>query len=117
MGKMKYIVERDYQLPLCAVVDDGYMDFNYNPVIEKNAIKFINDGLKRHYLKTKILDFSIYGIREKSKPLYQCYIYHLNGHSNYFDRDKRLLSNNERQYIIDHLISGDYVEEVVWNGI
>lgn len=128
----QYIVEKGCTLPLCCIDNDVYFDYLTGQVIDnENVLIFIKDGLERKALEIKKLDLVIYEIKEyiniALKEMKACrqedsyydwdivaYKYVINGYSNYLSENKQPLNNNKRQYIIDKLMKGEYVQVKIW---
>lgn len=129
----KYIVEKNNTMPLCAVIDNIYFNYLDGQVIDnKNALKFIENGLKSKSLKIVDMDLVIYEIKEYENIevatygysrnfnsdaydwLVRAYDYQINGCSNYLDINKQPLNKSSRQYIIDKLMNGEYIQEKIW---
>lgn len=115
----QYIVENGIQIPLCAVIDNNYVDYLTGQVIEnKNTIKFIQNGLLKKTLKSKKMEFEIQQIITVVENVYAekivGYNYVINGCTNYLDINKKTMDNSNRQFVIDRILEGKYKLEVIW---
>lgn len=116
---MKYVIEKGVQIPLCAIVDNNYVDYMTGCIISKETtIQFINKGLMKKTMNIKNIDLAIYEILGcfSSDGVIETigYNYKLNGISNYFDKQMRIYSSYDRQKIIDGLLNGKYKQELIW---
>jgi hypothetical protein len=119
VGQVKYVVEKGVQIPLCAIVDNNYVDYMTGCIISKKTIiQFINKGLMKKTMNIKNIDLAIYEILGcfSSDGVIETigYNYKLNGISNYFDKQMRIYPSYDRQKIIDGLLNGKYKQELIW---
>lgn len=112
---MKYVFEKGISMPLCAVDNDIYFNYITGQVIDnKSTIKFITRGLKNKSMKIDEYDFKIYKIVDVNLNKTVAYNYEINGASNYLETNKNPLNRKIRQFVIDKLLSGEYIEELIW---
>lgn len=118
---MKYLIEKGIIMPLCAVQDDLYFDYLTGQVItNENTLKFIENGIKNKTIEIKEISLNIYKIGYIfgcNKLCTVAYNYIINGCSNYLGLDKRVLYKDERNLIINKLMNGTYIEELIWGDM
>ncbi len=118
---MKYLVEKGLQIPLCAVKENKYINvLTKSEIFNKNTLNFIENGLENKKIEIKEMSFNIYEIgyfKNKNIFVTVAYKYMINGLSNYLDTDKQILRDNDRQFIFKKIISGDYIERLIWDDI
>ena len=115
----QYILENDVQMPLCAVINDNYIDYLTGQVIDnENTLNFIQRGLERKTLLLKKLNFTIYQVVTVSENTRDRkligYNYVINGCTNYLDKNKKTVSNSDRQHIVNNILENKYKMEVIW---
>lgn len=112
---MKYVFEKGISMPLCAVQNDTYFDYLTGQVIEnKNVIKFISRGLKNKSMKIDEYDLKIYKIIDLDLEKTIAYNYQINGVANYLDMNKNPFNKKIRQFVIDKLLTREYIQELIW---
>lgn len=115
--KNKYLFEKNISMPLCAVKDNLYFNFLDGQVIDnENVISFIKESIKRKSIVVKETDLVIYKVIsiDNKKTNIIAYNYLFNGCSNYIDKQKQLISYEERQYVINNIMNGTYKQEIIW---
>lgn len=115
----KYIFEKDSSMPLCAFKDKLYFNYlNGEVITNKHTLNFIEEGLKRKSMEIREIDLVIYeisGIYIGSG--FVGYNYVINGCSNYLSENKQPLTHEERRYVVDNLMEGSYMQELIWGGL
>lgn len=125
----KYIVENGCSFPLCALIDDNYVNYLTGEVItNQSIISFIKNGLKWKSMKVVEMELIIYEISgmkwvrgssgEHHGLVYTpvAYNYQINGCSNYLNDNKQPLSSSERQFVVNKLMLKEYKQEIIWGG-
>ena len=112
---MKYVIEKGCQLPLCAIKNNAFFDYLLKqPITNKNTLSFIQEGLENKSMEIKDIDFAIYEI--KQDIFKTCYNYCIDGCTNYLDENKKVMSFDNRQHIIDKLMTGEYKQTCIWSS-
>ena len=113
----KYVIEKGTQIPLCAIVDDMYIDYLKNKTLNNaNIEKFINNGLEKNTLEIEEMTFKVYKIMEKSHKKLIGYNYVINNCTNFLDVAKQPMTYKDRQFTIDKIMKNEYIQEVLWDG-
>lgn len=135
---MKYVIEKGCQLPLCAIKNNAFFDYLLKqPITNKNTLSFIQEGLENKSMEIKDIDFTIYEIKQDIFETYKildedankehilhrkidektvAYNYCIDGCTNYLDENKKIMSFDNRQHIIDKLMTGEYKQTCIWSG-
>lgn len=112
----EYVFEKGLSLPLCAVIDDNYVDYLTGQIIDnQNVLNFIKKGLKQKKLLIKEIKFVIYKVVNvvKKNDLVG-YNYCINGCFNYLDKNRCLLLSTYQQIIRNKLMNGEFKQVLLW---
>lgn len=115
----EYIFEKGCGLPLCYMKHNQCFDYiTGQAIINKDVLKFIEKGIKARAMELKKIEFVVIQILTKAKELNKKqligYIYCIDGLYNYLDINRQPLNNSKRQYVINKLMAGEYIQEVIW---
>lgn len=117
---IKYLVEKENTIPLCAVKDDIYINYLKNEIIDDDKIlKFIQKGINNRKIAIKDYILIIYEfgyINKNNKFVLLSYNYEINGQSNYLSRDLHLMSEEHRKILFDKKIRGKCFMRLKWNN-
>lgn len=105
-------------MPLCCIENDNFSDYLTGETIRnKNTLEFIKMGLKRKKIEIKFVELQIFTIKEYILPTYDkkiiAYNYCINGCNNYLDTNKQPLDRRQEKYIVDGLMNGKFIQEVI----
>ena len=113
---MKYVFENGITMPLCAVKNGIYFNYLTGQAIDnKNVLNFINKGLENKSMKIKSFDLKIYKVVDIETNKTIGYNYEINGIANYLETNKNPFNSKIRSFIIEKLLTGEYIQELIWS--
>lgn len=123
---MKYVFEKDINMPLCAKIGELYFDCLTGKMIENpDVLNFIKRGLVDKRMEELSIDLKIYkitcikhmlGHEEVTRVATIGYIFSMNGYSSYVDKMKQPFSYYDRRTIVENLMKGRFTQELIWGA-